>query len=63
MDSFEWDTALESFDDRHQEPRWTAIGFIDLRLYVVSYTVRTDTIRIISLRKATPQERARYAET
>ena len=62
MDSFEWDTALEFFDGRHQEPRWTVIGFVGLGLYVATYTVRADRIRVISLRKATPQERTRYAE-
>jgi uncharacterized DUF497 family protein len=38
------------------------IGFVGLGLYVATYTVRADRIRIISLRKATPQERTRYAE-
>lgn len=63
MGSFEWDTAVEAFDDRHNEPRWAAIGYIDRQLHVVVYTVRHDTIRVISLRKATPRERGRYAET
>jgi len=57
---FEWETAV---DDRHDEPRWVAIGFIGLQLHVVVYTVRNRAVRVISLRKATPQERMRYAKT
>lgn len=63
MESFEWETAVEAADDQHDEPRWVAIGFIGLQLHVVVYTVRNHAVRIISLRKATPQERMRYAKT
>ena len=35
MASFEWDSALEFMDRRHDEPRWVAIGYIDLRLHTV----------------------------
>lgn len=63
MDAFEWDTVVDAFDSSHNEPRWVAIGYIGLQLHVVAYTVRRDTIRVISLRKATAQERRRYAQT
>ena len=60
LEFFEWETDV---DDRHDEPRWVAIGFIGLQLHVVVYTVRNRAVRVISLRKATPQERMRYAKT
>lgn len=63
MDTFQWDTALEAFDDRHDEPRWLAAGLIDDQLHVVAYTVREEVVRVISLRRATPRERRHYAET
>ena len=63
MDAFQWDTAVGAFDHRHGEPRWLATGFIDLQLHVVAYAVRGDVVRIISLRRATPQERRRHGET
>ena len=56
MSTFEWEEAVERFDDRHEEDRWIATGFIGLRLHVVAYTVRGDVVRVISLRKAQPQE-------
>ena len=62
MESFRWDTAVESFDDRHGEPRWVAIGFIGLRLHVVAYAVESDSIRIISLRKAELREEGDYVQ-
>ncbi len=63
LEFFERETAVEAADDRHDEPRWVAIGFIRLQLHVVVYTVRNRAVRVISLRKATPQERKRYAKT
>ena len=63
LEFFEWETAVEAADARPDEPRWVAIGFIRLQLHVVVYTVRNRAVRVISLRKATPQERMRYAKT
>ena len=63
MESFEWEGALEFMDGRYVEPRWVAIGYIDLKLHTVVYTERDDLIRVISLRKATPREQRHYAET
>ena len=60
--NFEWDTALETIDDRfdYGEERWVALGFIGTRLHVLVYTFRAAKIRIISLRKATKRERLYY---
>ena len=62
MDTFEWEGAVERFDDRHEEARWIAIGFISLRLHVVAYTARGDVVRVISLRRAEPREIREYAK-
>lgn len=46
-----------------QEDRWVKIGTSSRqRLLVVVYVERKDTIRIISTRPATPQERSAYEE-
>ena len=59
---FDWDTAVIEFDDRHDEPRWVAIGYIGLRLFTVVYTTRDDMTRIISVRKSDPGEMRYYAQ-
>ncbi len=61
-ENFEWDTALETIDDRHDycEDRWIALGYIEAIIYILIYTYRTDMIRIISLRKANNRERKYY---
>ena len=45
-------------DLRYQygEDRFTLTGYIEARLYVVTYTMRADIIRIISARKANARE-------
>lgn len=55
---FEWDTALETVDDRldYEEPRWVALGLIKDRLHVLVYTIRVENIRVISLRKVNTRE-------
>lgn len=57
---FDWETALEREDDRfdYGEVRFVAIGFIDKRLHVLVFAAGTDdeTIRAISLRRASKQE-------
>ena len=64
MSAFDWDTAIVADDNRHDEPRWAATGYIGDRLCVAVYTIRNqDTVRLISLRNATPVERRRYAKT
>ncbi len=63
MEDFDWETAAVIFDDRHEEARWIAAGFIEWYLHVVVYTVRGETVRVISLREATPREKKHYDET
>ncbi len=62
MDAFEWDTALVDPEKGHDESRWTATGFIGPVLHVVAFTERSETVRIISLRKATKRDAHRYVE-
>ena len=54
--------AIERLDDREDygENRFNIIGMVDGRLLFVAYTLRDDTIRIISARGAEPHERRRY---
>ena len=61
----DFNTALEFVDDSRDygEERIIAVGFISDKLYVLVYTESgTDTIRAISLRKATSSERKLHAE-
>ena len=59
---FEWETAIETYDDRfdYEEDRWIALGYINKKLHVLVYTIRSENIRIISLRKANKRERDFY---
>jgi uncharacterized DUF497 family protein len=63
-EAFEWESALTFVDDRQDygELREVAWGFIGHRLYVLVYTQRGKVIRIISLRKADPNESRDYAK-
>ena len=63
--SFELETAVIRMDWRkpYGELRFNALGYIGLRLYNMTFTLRGDTIRVISLRKANQREMRRYAET
>ena len=58
------DTAIETIDDRYDygETRWVTIGFINRKLHVMVYTIRRNSIRIISLRKANRRESHYYEE-
>ena len=62
---FEWETAVVREDVRSQyaEPRFEATGYIGDRLHVVVFCLRTEVVRVISLRKANPREVKSYAET
>jgi uncharacterized DUF497 family protein len=44
------------------EDRHVIIGMVNNRLLFVSYTMRVETIRIISARGAEPHERRQYHE-
>ena len=61
---FDWSLAIEAIDDRtdYGEVRWVALGPIGDRLHVLTYTVRGENIRLISLRKANERERESYDE-
>jgi uncharacterized protein len=62
--TFDYVSAYFDLDDREDygEVRWNAIGFLDARLYVLTFVQNSDGIRPISLRKATSEERKRYAQ-
>lgn len=60
---FEFDAAYEYEDrDSHGELRIVAIGLIGDRVHVMVYTERGETIRVISLRRATSQEVRKYVD-
>ena len=53
--------ALSMEDDSEGEPRWVFVGIsARARLLVVVYTLRGDTIRLISARRATKLEIRTY---
>ncbi len=54
--------ALDEFDDRDYggEERWVAIGWVGPIIAYVVYTEVGDVRRLISVRKATADEEARY---
>jgi uncharacterized DUF497 family protein len=62
--AFDWDTSLEAQDTRrpYGETRWRSLGLISGTLHMMIYTRRHGRIRVISLRKASRKEKARYAE-
>jgi len=51
-------TAGEIEDDRRDygETRFNAFGMVNGRMFVCTYTMRGDTYRLISVRKASRQE-------
>lgn len=63
-EGFDWSSATEAIDDRtdYGEERWVALGLIGNRLHVLTYTLRGENIRLISLRKANGRERESYEE-
>jgi len=58
----DWTTALVVEDSRYDYPelRYTAIGRIAGRAYVVIFTPTDEGIRVISFRKANAREVKRY---
>ena len=62
---FEWETAVILVDarQRYGETRFAASGLMGSRLYVMIFTLRETSVRIISLRKANTKEVQRYAST
>jgi uncharacterized DUF497 family protein len=63
--NFDWDSAIERVDDRedYDELRMVALGFIGVRLHVLIFTPRRDSVRVISLRRANAREMRVYNET
>ena len=61
---FQIDTAITAVDDRQDygEIRYRSFGYIEDRLHCLVFTLRGDTIRIISLRKANSSEVRAYDE-
>jgi uncharacterized protein len=64
VDGFDWTTALINEDRRftYPERRFQALGFIDDVLHMVVYANTRSGIRVISLRRASRQERKRYGQ-
>ena len=57
---------LVRLDDRkdYGEDRWVGIGLMDMRVVVIVFTEpKENTIRVISFRKATSDERQQYEQT
>jgi len=63
-EAFEMDSALIREDGRFEygEVRNIAIGLIYDRVYVMVYTMRSETMRVISLRKANRREVLKYVD-
>jgi uncharacterized DUF497 family protein len=47
-------------DGEYDERRWTVVGLVGDRVLVAIYTMRGETCRIISARRAERNERERY---
>ena len=60
---FEWEEALVEVDDREDygELREIAYGFIGVQLVALVFVQEGDTVRVISLRKASKKEGRKYA--
>jgi uncharacterized protein len=61
---FDWKSSLMWPDTRQEygENRFCAIGYIGKRLHHIAFTMRGDTVRVISLRKANYREISKYAK-
>jgi uncharacterized DUF497 family protein len=65
VQDFDWARALISEDRRlnYPERRFQALGFVAEVLHMVVYANTENGIRVISVRRASRQERKRYAQT
>ena len=61
---FDFETAVTREDTRRDygESRFRSLGFIGSELYALVFTIRGESLRIISLRKASRRERTLYEE-
>jgi uncharacterized DUF497 family protein len=63
---FDFDAAIFDIDDSRDygEVRWNAVGFLDARLFSLTFTeLEEGLVRVISLRKATTEESKRYEQS
>jgi uncharacterized DUF497 family protein len=62
--AFDWDTALLlPSTGIHAEERYQTIGVIGDRLFVLVFTLRAQSCRVISLRRANSREYRLYEKT
>ena len=54
------DRIDDFYDREYDEERWIVIGLVGSVIIYVIYTIRDGGIRLISARKATSHEQARY---
>lgn len=61
-ETFEWDSAVIWRDTRRDygEERFIALGRIEQRVHSLVFTHRSETVHVISLRKANRREVRRY---
>ena len=64
-DDFEMHSAAIEIDTREDygESRFNALGFLGATLYSLTFTMRGQTVRAISFRKANRREEKSYADT
>jgi uncharacterized DUF497 family protein len=64
VEDFDFDTAIYVEDDRkdYGEKRIRSLGMLDGRLHALVFTMRGDTLRVISFRKAKKSEVKAYEE-
>jgi uncharacterized DUF497 family protein len=64
VEEFDFESATILLDNRkdYGENRQNALGFIGIRLHVLTFTRRGETLRIISLRKANAREVKSYEQ-
>lgn len=62
LSRFEWDDSVVFDDNRRDygEHRQSALGMLDGRLIAIAFTMRGQSCRIISMRKANNRERKVY---
>lgn len=61
---FDFDSAVIKPDTRfdYGEARYQALGLIGSRLYFLAFSLRSNAVRVISLRKANPREVRLYEQ-
>ena len=63
---FDWDTALMTEDERfsYDEQRFIAIGWMNRKLHTMAFAmVDEESIRIVTLRRSTKQEKRLYEKS